>query len=234
MGHSTVSFTRKGKLDYSQIMKEFEAKSNADTDKYGYSENPDSFGRAAAPSKKYLGQVYTYERAWNIEACVKDYESICLYYLPQEVIEKVFKSQYKKINALKEKIHKKTVEIQNLSSSIIKDSPLVKKTDKPVFVTVPCCNSKVNATAMYNGRYYTPRRCPVCNSDHNGQFEALWSDRALGKAFGKKRIKFDNEIKKLNEQISEIKRTIPEYVDEATAKKYAKEIMTLVAADVHH
>lgn len=234
MGHSTVSFTRKGKLSFSEIIKEFKNTQENDRQEYGYSESPDSFYRASSPSQRYLGKIYSPIKANEIIEKVGNYDCFALYTVSNKLFTEIYKKQFDKINKIKEKI-------KSLNAELIKQSDLAKESlknsKKTVFLLLPCCKSKINITALHKEIYQSKKRCSVCDAENIGDisFENWWREKNLGKSYAKFKLKTEEKIKKLQLEIDEIEKSIPEEINEGKLTKSQKEeIKTVVFADVHH
>ncbi len=238
MGHSTVSFSKKGKLSYVEIKKAFSDKQAEDREEYGYNQSPDSFYGASSPSQRYLGQIYSPKKAEEIFDKTQNYESFCLYTVSNAVFAELHKKEFAKITKIKEKIKELNDQIIVASNENLEKLGL--KGNKPdatkeIFFNTPCCQSKINVHAFSKHRYQTPSRCPICGSDHKGQFETMWREKVLGKAYSKLKTKVSAKIEKLNLEISEIEKSLPATIDESKlTKKQKEEIQTWVFADVHH
>lgn len=237
MGHSTVSFSKKGKLTYSEIKKAFDEQVSHDRDEYGYNQNPDSFYGASTPSQRYLGLIYSPKKASEVMDKIDYYESFCLYTVSQSVFMELYKKEFLKITKIKEKIKELNDQIVKASTENLTKLGFIGKAEvkKQIFFTTPCCQSKINVHGLSKYEYQTPTRCPICRNDHNGQFETMWREKVLGKAYAKLKVKITAKIEKLKLEITEVENSMPEVIDEEKlTKKQKEEIKTVVFADVHH
>ena len=232
MGHSTVEFRRKGKLQTTEIRKEFKDKQAEDKHEYGHGGRPDSFYGARSPSTKYLGQIYSPLKASRIIDKTSNYESYVIYTISHNAFKEINKKHFSKIDKIKE-------QIKTLNTQLIKSSDLAKfnlgKKEKETFFNTPCCKSKINASAMSQSGYPTLKSCPICQSTVNNTFENLWREKNLGKSYVKIKAKIDLKILTLQSKIEEMEKSMPETIDESKINKEQKsEIFTLFFADVHH
>jgi hypothetical protein len=233
MGHSTVSFSVNKKLSTSEIQKEFSNKQSEDKAQYGYEQSPDSFYGAYSPSTRYLGSIYSPLKAREIIDKVRDYESICLYTVSHDVFKEIHKKTFKKIDKIK-------MDIKELNETLIKASDkatedLKNKKGKDVFITTPCCKSKINASAMHKHGYNRLHSCPVCGMSEGETFANFWRLKNLGSAYAKLKTKIDAKILGLQNKIQEMEKALPQTVDESKLTKAQKNgIKTVFAADVHH
>jgi len=244
MGHSTVSFTINKMANRDEIMKEFKARQEDSRAEYGYSENPDSFAHADAPSVNTY-EVFSEDRVRELFDSIKNYESKAIYFVNRSDWNKVFFKQKSKIPALNKKIEKLKVEFNKLIETTY---PMgipskVLKTNEPVeniFLSCPDCSSKLNIVALLKVQRETLKRCPVCKSD-NKQIESKWREKCYNKSYAKKYEKMAEKIETLRNSIKEEealeKNSLPSKLNVQDLEKYPAlkgKVKTIVFADVHH
>jgi len=242
MGHSTVSFSRKGMLTRTEVLKAMQEKQSNDRDEYGYNQSPDSFAHAETPSFNHTHKVFSQSKVSEIIGRIESYSSICLYYIPDEVWNKHFKVNDKEIKKIETKINKVKIALeksiaQAWDKSGMKQIVDEKNDTKSVFISCPKCSSKINAGLYLRSSRSAPHRCPVCAEDQGGQFVSMWRNKLFGKAHTNKRAKLEQEILSLQEQIKTLRaaRISEMSVSELEKnKKLKNEVKTVVAADIHH
>lgn len=232
MGHTTVSFKRKGKLSYNEVLKEFQNEVSESKSEYGHGENPDSFYGARTPSGKYLHSIYSPLKADEIMNSVQNYDSFAIYTISQSLFMKLNKRVFAKINKIENKIQLLKKKLLDESNKNIEQLGLKDPSKKHIFFTTPCCNSRINISAACSKGYRTQKYCPVCNSSFDNRFESIWIEKIIGKTYSKLKSKTENKINELDQDIKSIKKTLPETIDESLIKD-KNEIVTIVFADIH-
>lgn len=225
MGHSTVGFSKKGKLTQSEISAAARSKQSDDRSEYGYNESPDSYAHADSPSSKHLDKVYSQSKANEIKYNLERYESIAYYFVPDETWNKAFPINKKEENKLKKMIEKVS---KNLTK--LKD----KKPKVNAIVSCKKCKSKINASmALYKETSY----CPVCRDSNENTFGKVWSEKLYGKVHLKKVAKLQEELEGLRKKLMDLRQSRTSEISVYDLDKYPalkKDIYTGFAADIHH
>lgn len=240
MGHSTISFTKPGKLSLTEIDKAFYDRKKQD------SQNQDrdsEFHQVdVSPSRHHLHKIYSQSKVREILGSIEYYSCISLYYVSDDVWNKFFSVDEKKIKQIEAKILKlktKKDEIQSAAweKSGMKSFVNEQKDTPTTFVSCPKCTSKINSGMLYRAnRGSHPRSCPVCSDP---DFPLFFRNKIFGKPVVTKVEKLQEEIETLRNELTSIKNKRTSEVsihllDTPKYKKLQKEIKTCIAADIHH
>ena len=215
MGHSTVTTYKKGMLSSSEIEKAVEDASYDDQD----------FAQVRGVDKTVRHIIYSESAADEVTENLGRYESVAVYYVPDQIWDKHFKVD-KSVTKLEQKLADK----RKMLTQVVTDFKAKIDKNKVVLISCEKCQSKLNASVMRDA----PNHCPVCGQKDE-KLATLWKTKMVGKSVTKKIDKLKSEIETIQNAIKLIySKRVSQVSIHELPKSMSKEVYTLIAADIHH